>query len=165
MAHATVSRLPAAARRIAAAAGAARERAAPKSQRAAAVAWQERPASRVPLLVPRCDSQRAVPLSAALEPFLEVAQVPWHFLARLRADEERNEQLADPVPHEVELHRHARARAFIERRDRSFDVAPDRSIDAANGPARGGTQFSKFRRHRPVDATDPTSDAGPRAHG
>src|SRR5215218_8477665 len=117
-----------------------------------------------PLLVPRCDSQRAVPLSAALELFLEVAQVPWHFLARLRADEERNEQLADPVPHEVELDRHARPRIFIERRDRSFDVAPDRSIDAANGPARRGTQFSKFRRHRPLDATDPTSDAGPRAH-
>jgi hypothetical protein len=50
----------------------------------------------------------AVGLRAALEPFLQLLEVPGHLCPRLPSHDERDEQLADPVPLEVERDRHAR---------------------------------------------------------
>src|SRR3954470_8372138 len=80
---------------------------------------------------PQATAQARLASSAAVEPFLQVAQGRGHLLARLRADEERNEQLADPVSHELEFDRHARPRTVVERRDGPLDIPPDRSIDAS----------------------------------
>jgi hypothetical protein len=43
---------------------------------------------------------------SALEPFLELLQVPWDFLLRLLPHNERHKQLADAVTLEVELDGH-----------------------------------------------------------
>ena len=64
---------------------------------------------------------------AAFEPFLQVLHVPGELCFRLPADDERHEQLADPVPLEVELDSHARPCTVIERLDGAIHDLPDRA--------------------------------------
>src|SRR5215217_7628746 len=88
------------------------------------------------------------PLGAALEPFPQVSEVPGHLLLRLPADDERDEQLAEPVPLEVELDRHARSRTVVERLDGAVHDPPDRAVDTANGPAPRRTDVRHLHGHR-----------------
>src|SRR6266508_1732717 len=102
-------------------------------------------------------------LRAALEAFLELLLVPRRLGRRLSADDERHQQLADPVSLEVEIDRHARTLAVIERLDRTLNHPPDGAIDTANGPAVRRIQLAQLDRHCPVSATDSAGDDNSRA--
>src|SRR6266511_2177757 len=104
-------------------------------------------------------------LRAALEPCLQLLQIPGHLCPRLPPHEERHEQPADPVALEVERDRHARTIAVPERLDGALDDPPDRAVDTANGPAARTIQLGELHRHRPLARTDPPGHDGPRAHG
>src|SRR6266545_6887978 len=104
-------------------------------------------------------------LRAALEAFLQLLLVPRHLGRRLSADDERHQQLADPVSLEVEIDRHARTLSVLERLDRTLDHPPDGAIDTANGPAVRRIQLAHLHRHRPFAATNPAGRDDTRTHG
>jgi hypothetical protein len=79
------------------------------------------------------------PLEAALEPFLQVPHLPRYLPLRLPADDEGHKQLAEPVPLEVELDRHARSSPVTEGLDGAVYDPPDRTIDTATAQLLGGS--------------------------
>src|ERR671919_2220977 len=71
-------------------------------------------------------------LRAALEPCLQVPHVGRHLVPGLPADDERHEELADPMALEVQLDRHARPFTVVERLDRTLHHSSDGPVDTAN---------------------------------
>src|SRR5438034_9776354 len=91
---------------------------------------------------------------AGLEPLLQVLLVPRHLLPRLAAHE-RNEQLANAMTLEIELHRHSRARTVLERLDRALPNRPDRAINAAEPEPARGVVVRHLHRHRALPPAEP----------
>src|SRR6266496_3415109 len=83
---------------------------------------------------------------------------------RLSADDERNEQLADPVPLELEGDRHAGPLAVIERLDRAFGSRDDRAADTAHRPGPRRAHLDHLLGPGQLPRTDPPGHQGSRAH-
>ena len=103
-------------------------------------------------------------LGAVLEPFLQVPVASGRALGRHAADDVQREQLADPVPLEVERDRDPRSCAVAERLDGDGRAWPERSVDTVTGPAPGRTELRDLLRRRLLDAPDPADGGEPRSH-
>jgi len=78
-------------------------------------------------------------LRPGLEAFLEPRQVGRHLLRRLAADHQRHQHRTDAVPGEVHRDRDHRPLG-AQRLDGHVDRGPDRPVQAADRPARGGSR-------------------------
>src|SRR5215212_10749003 len=106
--------------------------------------WQGRPSARAeqcgvwPVTLVTSDAGARGTLIVALQSILQVPAIYGHLFPCLRANDERHEQLADPVPLEIELDRDPRPCVLLDRLDGVLYGLPDRAAGAAGAPACGG---------------------------
>src|SRR5579872_4687835 len=103
--------------------------------------------------------------NGSLEPLLEAAHIRSHLPARLRANDQRDQELADPVPAEVEVDCDACAPALIEGIDRDVDLRSNRSVDPTHTPCAGRVDMGDLRRDRTLGESDTPSHLTPRPDG
>ena len=99
----------------------------------------------------------------AFQDFLQARLILRDLRARL-ATRERGEELAESVPHELELERHTRARAAPEGLDRDRQARPNRAVQPADGNAPGRVVFGDLCDELPRAARHPPHLDVARAH-